>query len=91
MTKRNISQFKGDNLPDDMPGTEIDSGALSEGHERYRLLMEIDPDVKGVVSSGYSDDSGMADFKQHGFSGAVAKPYSLEELGGKLSVVLKNE
>jgi len=58
------------------------------GKETIRELIEIDPDVKGVVSSGYSDDPGMTDFKQHGFSGAVAKPYSLEELGGKLSQVL---
>jgi CheY-like chemotaxis protein len=58
------------------------------GKEAIRELIEIDPDVKGIVSSGYSDDPGMTDFKQHGFSGAVAKPYSLEELGGKLSQAL---
>ncbi len=58
------------------------------GKETIRKLVEIDPDVKAIVSSGYSDDPGLTDFKQHGFSGAVAKPYSLEELGGKLSVVL---
>jgi PAS domain S-box-containing protein len=58
------------------------------GKETIRKLMEIDPDVKGLVSSGYSDDPGLTDFKQHGFSGAVAKPYSLQELGGKLSQVL---
>ncbi len=60
------------------------------GKEAIRELIEIDPDVKGIVSSGYSDDPGMTDFKQHGFSGAVAKPYSLEELGGKLNQILKN-
>jgi hypothetical protein len=31
----------------------------------------------------------MTDYKQYGFSGVVAKPYTLEELGGKLSQVLK--
>ena len=60
------------------------------GKEAIRRLVEIDPDVKAIVSSGYSDDPGITDFTQHGFSGAVAKPYSLEELGGKLSAVLKN-
>ena len=36
-----------------------------------------------------SDDPGMTDYKQYGFSGGVAKPYTQEELGGKLSRVLK--
>ena len=37
-----------------------------------------------------SDDPGMTDYKQYGFAGVVAKPYTLEELGEKLSQVLKN-
>ena len=59
------------------------------GKEAIQKLIDIDPDIKGIVSSGYSDDPGMTDYKQHGFSGVVAKPYTLEELGGKLSQVLK--
>ncbi len=59
------------------------------GKEAIQKLIAIDPDVKGIVSSGYSDDPGMTDFKQHGFSGVVAKPYTLEELGEKLNQVLK--
>lgn len=59
------------------------------GKEAIQKLIEIDPDVKAIVSSGYSDDPGMTDYKQYGFSGVVAKPYTLEELGGKLSRVLK--
>ena len=59
------------------------------GKEAIQKLIDIDPDVKGIVSSGYSDDPGMTDYKQHGFSGVVAKPYTLEELGEKLSQVLK--
>ena len=59
------------------------------GKEAIQKLIEIDPDVKGIVSSGYSDDPGMTDYKQHGFSGVVAKPYTIEELGEKLSQVLK--
>ena len=50
--------------------------------------MAIDPDVKGIVSSGYSEDPGITGYEQHGFSGVVAKPYTLEELGEKLSEVL---
>jgi PAS domain S-box-containing protein len=59
------------------------------GKEAMQELIKMDPDVKGIVSSGYSDDPGMTDYKQYGFSGVVAKPYTLEELGEKLNQVLK--
>jgi PAS domain S-box-containing protein len=50
------------------------------GKETINGLKEIDPDVKAIVSSGYSNDPIMADFKQYGFSGVVAKPYRIDEL-----------
>jgi hypothetical protein len=51
--------------------------------------MAIDPDFKGIVSSGYSEDPGITYYEQHGFKGVAAKPYTREELGEKLSGVLK--
>jgi PAS domain S-box-containing protein len=59
------------------------------GKEAIQKIIAIDADAKGIVSSGYSDDPGMTDFKQYGFSGVVAKPYTLAELGEKLNQVLK--
>jgi CheY-like chemotaxis protein len=60
------------------------------GKEAIQQLIGIDPDVKGIVSSGYSDDPGMTNYTKYGFSGVVAKPYTLEELGEKLNRVLKS-
>ncbi len=54
------------------------------GKEAIKKLMEIDPGVKGIVSSGYSDDPVMAEFEKHGFRGVIPKPYSIEELGKTL-------
>ena len=51
------------------------------GKETMARLREIDPQVKAVVSSGYSDDPIMADFQKYGFSGVIAKPYRISELG----------
>jgi len=58
------------------------------GKEAIRKLMEIDPHVKGIVSSGYSDDSVMTDFEKYGFKGVVAKPYSVHEVSRVLDEVL---
>jgi nitrogen-specific signal transduction histidine kinase/ActR/RegA family two-component response regulator len=58
------------------------------GKEAIRKLMEIDPHVTGIVSSGYSDDSVMTDFKKYGFKGVVAKPYSVSEVSMVLDEVI---
>ncbi len=58
------------------------------GKEAIRKLMEIDPYVTGIVSSGYSDDSVMTDFEKYGFKGVVAKPYSVNEVSVVLGEVI---
>ena len=59
------------------------------GKEAVLKLKEIDPSAKVVVSSGYSTDPIMADFREFGFAGVVTKPYSVEELGSTLQKVLE--
>jgi len=62
-------------------------GAMG-GKETMARLLEIDPQVKAIVSSGYSDDPIMADFQKYGFSGVIAKPYRISELGKILNQVI---
>jgi DNA-binding NarL/FixJ family response regulator len=50
------------------------------GEIAIQKLLKIDPGVKAIVSSGYIDDPVMAKHRDHGFSGMVAKPYSIDEL-----------
>jgi DNA-binding NarL/FixJ family response regulator len=47
--------------------------------------------VKGIVSSGYSDDPIMADFSKYGFSGVLAKPYEMYELDEILQKVIRKK
>ena len=54
------------------------------GKETINLILESDPDAKVIVSSGYADDPVMAKYREYGFSGIVAKPYTYEKL---LSVI----
>lgn len=54
------------------------------GHESLARLREIDPDVKAIVSSGYFHDPIVANYRAHGFSGVVSKPYTIEEMSETL-------
>ena len=61
------------------------------GKEAIKELLEIDPDVRAIVSSGYSNDPIMADFKSYGFKGVVAKPYEIRELVETLNHVIAGD
>jgi CheY-like chemotaxis protein len=58
------------------------------GRETMEKLREIDPHVKTIVSSGYSHDHIMSNFRDFGFVGVVSKPYKPSELGKTLHEVL---
>ncbi|MCL4493140.1 MAG: ATP-binding protein [Nitrospirae bacterium] len=58
------------------------------GRETMMKLVEIDPGVKAIVSSGYSSDPILAEFRKHGFSGVLAKPYKSEELLAALHKII---
>jgi CheY-like chemotaxis protein len=46
------------------------------------------PDVKAIVSSGYSNKPVMADYESHGFDGVLVKPYSPSTLQQEIQRVL---
>ncbi len=58
------------------------------GREALRELVEIDADVKAIVSSGYSNDEVVAEFAEHGFRAAIAKPFGLAQLSKVLAEVV---
>ena len=60
------------------------------GKELIKELVKIDPEVKAIVSSGYSNDPIMSNYKDYGFLGVVPKPYKIQELSKVLYKVVKN-
>jgi DNA-binding NarL/FixJ family response regulator len=58
------------------------------GKEAIKRLIEIDPNVKAIVLSGYSNDHLMSEFRNYGFIGVVLKPYQIAELSEQVSKVL---
>lgn len=60
------------------------------GKETIKHLLEIDPCIKAIVSSGYYSGGVIGDYKSHGFKGVINKPYTIEELSNSLSNVLSS-
>jgi CheY-like chemotaxis protein len=50
------------------------------GKETIGLLKAFDPEVKAVVSTGFSNDPVVLDFASYGFSGKLTKPYKINDL-----------
>ena len=44
-------------------------------------LKKFDPQVRAIVSSGYSTDPAMSNHREYGFAGFIAKPYDAMALG----------
>lgn len=58
------------------------------GKDALVVLREIDPAVRAIVCSGYSDDPVVANYREHGFQGRVPKPYEFAQLAKVLNEVL---
>lgn len=58
------------------------------GKEALCRLKAINPDVKALVSSGYSDHPIMSEYADYGFAGALCKPYRIAEVSEALRRIL---
>ncbi len=58
------------------------------GKEAMEKLREINPEVKAIVTSGYDNDPVITDFRAFGFSAAMPKPFSFEDLKRTVASIL---
>ena len=61
------------------------------GRETMERLQKIDPRVKAIVSSGYSNDLVLSDYQGHGFLGMISKPYEIADFNHAVDLVIKGE
>jgi PAS domain S-box-containing protein len=55
----------------------------------YDKIKPINPDVKVLLSSGYSVDGQAIELLERGCDGFMQKPFTIEELSGKITQILK--
>jgi len=58
------------------------------GKDALQEILKISPDVKAIVSSGYSNDPVMIDYQKYGFKAAIGKPFKLAELNEAVNSIL---
>jgi PAS domain S-box-containing protein len=64
-------------------------GAMG-GAEAMGEILKLDPQARGIVSSGYSSDPVMANYRAHGFRAMVPKPYRIGDFARTIREVLNN-
>ncbi len=60
-----------------------------DGKETIARLLQIDPGVRAIVSSGFVNDPTMSSFWENGFIEILPKPYKTHELEQVIKTVLK--
>ena len=60
------------------------------GKDAIKSLKKLNHDVRAIVSSGYSNDPIVAEYKDYGFKATLSKPFGMQELSEILHRVLNS-
>ena len=61
------------------------------GSEVYNQMKKMSPDIKVLLSSGYSIDGQATEMLKRGCDGFIQKPFSMQKLSGKIRGILDKE
>lgn len=81
--------FKGDKF--DVVIMDLTVPGNMGGREALQKLLQVDPEVRAVSSSGYSSDPVMSRFSDFGFKAALVKPYKIEELDAVIQELVRGK
>lgn len=60
----------------------------TDGKDAYRRMKEINPDIRALLASGYSDNDIVDSLRREGVLGFLNKPFQIEELSKSLRDIL---
>ena len=61
------------------------------GGKVYDKIKEINPDIKVILSSGYSIEGQASEILKRGCNGFIQKPFNIKELSHKIRKILSNK
>jgi CheY-like chemotaxis protein len=61
------------------------------GGETYDRMKEINPDIKVLLSSGYSIDGEAEEILERGCDGLIQKPFNMKQLSGSIREILEKK
>ena len=61
------------------------------GGETYDKLREVDPEIRVLLSSGYSIDGEATEILERGCNGFIQKPFDMKEISRKIREILEEE
>jgi len=59
------------------------------GKDALACLLSFDPNARAIVSSGYSNDPILCDYRKYGFLDAIGKPFTVGDVSRAVSNVLQ--
>ena len=88
--KEAISEYQASSAKIDLVILDLIMPKISGG-EVYDKLKEINPQVKVLLSSGYSVDGQATEILKRGCNGFIQKPFNMEELSRKVNEILDSK
>jgi len=82
------SDAAGSGTPFDLVMLDLTVRGGMGGRETVRTILELDPEARIIVASGYSNDQVMAQYREYGFRAAIAKPYEVAAFTATVAKVL---
>lgn len=61
-----------------------------DGREALRRILEYDPRVRAIASSGFTSDGTMVTPRAYGFHASLPRPYGIRQLGSALKAVINS-
>jgi len=85
---RQFEDARGAGQPFDLLILDLTIPGAMGGKATIETIRKIDPQVPAIVSSGYSNDPVLSDFRAYGFQAMVPKPYDVTQLARTIRELL---